>query len=378
MGLVKGELELILDISAVTFFFPIALLCKQLFANLTDRQFFLTFADYLDLLIFVMVVWVWEVIKVYEVTPIKEELFGPEEDNKFVIRFIDNLIYDITNDVFHFDYLIAVVTAMLWLRCIILLRLTESFGPMLVMIFRMVMIIGTFFFVYLLNLLVFSCIATLTLTDNPEFANLYEAMRTYLMGSLGDFDLHQYDDYEGWKGQFGFTLHLCVLFMNLILMINLLIAIMSDAYAALSEVRTGLYWGFVIKEMPKIAYDAHYGTLSMFPFIFTWVSLLAVPFLYCIKDRRALKLINNICFNIVYFPMALVLLLIFVTVNALLMPFAYMKTLIHKSLLLRRYKSCNHFQKLLIYILLGIPFLVLAQFTDAIRFLRHTYSNKQK
>ena len=117
-----------------------------------------------------------------------------------MIRFIDNLIYDITNDIFHFDYLIAVTTAMLWLRCIILLRLTESFGPMLVMIFRMCMIIGTFFFVYLLNLLVFSCVATLTLTDNPEFANLYEAMRTYLMGSLGDFDLHQYDDYEGWKG----------------------------------------------------------------------------------------------------------------------------------------------------------------------------------
>ena len=77
MKLVKGELELILDISAVTFLFPIALLCKQLFAKLTDRQFFLTFADYLDMLIFLMVVWVWETIKVYEVTPIKEELFGP-------------------------------------------------------------------------------------------------------------------------------------------------------------------------------------------------------------------------------------------------------------------------------------------------------------
>ena len=166
--------------------------------------------------------------------------------------------------------------------------------------------------------------------------------------------------------------------MNLILMINLLIAIMSDAYASLSEVRTGLYWGFVIKEMPKIAYDAHYGTLCMFPFIFTWISLLSVPFLYYIKDRRALKLINNICFNIVYFPFALVLLVIFITVNAVLIPFAYLKTLIHKSSLLSRYKSCNHGLKLLIYIFLGIPFLVLAQFTDAVRFLRHTYSNKQK
>jgi len=44
-----------------------------------------------------------------------------------------------------------------------------------------------------LGLLTFSSIATLTLHENKNFENLYEAMRTFIMGSLGNFDLYQHD-----------------------------------------------------------------------------------------------------------------------------------------------------------------------------------------
>ena len=50
---------------------------------------------------------------------------------------MDNVIYDITKDIFHLDYLMAAVTAPLWLRSNMMLRLTETFGPLLVMIFEM-------------------------------------------------------------------------------------------------------------------------------------------------------------------------------------------------------------------------------------------------
>ena len=36
-----------------------------------------------------------------------------------------NVIYDIENDIFHTDYLLAAITALLWFRCIMLLRLSE-------------------------------------------------------------------------------------------------------------------------------------------------------------------------------------------------------------------------------------------------------------
>ena len=224
--------------------------------------------------------------------PIKEELFGPEEDSKSEIKFVDNVIYDITHDIFHLDYLMAAVIAVMWLRCCILLRLTESFGPLLSMIVQMFIIFIQFFVVYALGIVVFSSVATLTLSSNPNFANMFEASLTYIEGSLGSFDLTQYNDLGGWKMYFGIFMHLAVLFFNMILMINLLIAIMSDAYALLSDVKTGIFWAKIISEMPKHGYDKHYGALTMFPFFFSWLSFLVMPLLIFVKDLETLKKIN--------------------------------------------------------------------------------------
>ena len=166
-----------------------------------------------------------------------------------------NIIYDIENDIFHTDYLLAAITALFWFRCLLLLQLSETFGPLIQMIYAMFLVFGQFTVLYLIELLTFSCIAALSLTDNPAFSNLFNAFRTYLSASLGEFDLHQYDEYPGFKGTFGMALHILVLFINMILIINLLIAIMSDTYSRLASARVGLYWSSVIQEMPKYAYD---------------------------------------------------------------------------------------------------------------------------
>lgn len=79
--LVAEELTFILDISAVTFIFPVQLLCRYIAARKTRREFSTTISDYFDIFVFLMVAWVWEVIEVYMNTDIKEELFGPVEDS---------------------------------------------------------------------------------------------------------------------------------------------------------------------------------------------------------------------------------------------------------------------------------------------------------
>lgn len=163
-----------------------------------------------------------------------------------------------------------------------------------------------------------------------------------------------------WKRFFGMGMHIIVLFSNMVLMVNLLIAIMSDQYSLMSEVRTGLYWSQVIREMPKLQYDNHYGVLNILPFFFYWISLLVLPLLLCIKDRSKLKTINQVCFHIVYFPLSIIVLAIFMTVNAALIPAAYFKTILHKILLLKKFKSASHSKNLVIFIVLGLPFLLCA------------------
>jgi len=134
-------------------------------------------------------------------------------------------------------------------------------------------------------------------------------------------------------------LHITVLFSYMILMINLLIAMMSDTYNNLAELRTGLFWGSVVLEMPKHIYDEHYGVLSILPFVFSWISLLVMPLLLFVKDKTTLKYINEVCYLLLYGPLSLCLLAVFMTVNMVLLPFAYMKTVVYKALLVVRYKS---------------------------------------
>ena len=160
----------------------------------------------------------------------------------------------------------------------------------------------------------------------------------------------------------------------MILLINLLIAIMSDEYASLSFVRTGLYWGSVIDEMPKYVYNKKYGSLTMFPFSFSFVSIIALPFLLCTSKRESLIKINNICFFIIFLPVSIIVSLAFIAVNLILLPIAYLKTVAHKALLFRRYKGSYHCTNLFSYIALGIPMLLVSQFTDVYYFIHHTYS----
>jgi len=130
--------------------------------------------------------------------------------------------------------------------------------------------------------------------------------------------------------------------------------------------------------MPKHEYSKHYGVLSIFPFIYSWISLLIMPLLLCVKNKTTLKYINEVCYLLVYGPLSLCLLAVFIAVNMVLLPFAYLKAVIYKALLVIRHKSCSNFGQLCIYIVMGVPFLLCAQVTDVYRFLIHTYNSKQR
>ena len=290
------------------------------------------------------------------------------------MKFAANILEDKESGAFHFDYLLAAVTAMFWIRCVIQLRLTEVFGPLLVMIWNMILIITKFLVLYVMALISIAAIATLTLSADENYKDIFNSTRTYFETSLGNFDLRQYDEIPGWERYYALGLHVLVLMLTMLIMVNLLIAILSDEYASLSEVRRGLYWSNIISEMPKYRYDKHYGVLTMVPFPASWLSVLSIPCLCTIKDRKKLANLNQVLFRIVFAPISLIVLAIFMAVNMTLLPFAYMKTLVHKILLMRKYKSKTQIVNFLIFFVLGIPMLTITQITDAVYFMKHTYS----
>lgn len=333
-------LDLVLYISLGLLLLPVAIFNKWLFSRMTHIHFTHTSAQALDMVIVILVIATWVVVADYESSDLKYRLFNKEEDSQLEIKFIGNIIQNIMDNTFHFDYLIASITAVLWLRCILLLRLTETFGPVVVMIGKMVVIIMRFLVIYLLGLLTFASVATLTLSESMNFRDLFNSLRQYLMASLGNFDIFQYDNLEGWKRYYAIFLHVMVLFSNMILLINLLIAIMSDEYASLSNVRTGLYWGSVIDQMPKYRYNKYYGGLQMVPFIYSFLGFFAIPCYVSVHNHKTLESISNMMFHIAYSTtVAMIALPIFMAVNLALLPFAYLKTVVHKYALWRHFKG---------------------------------------
>ena len=172
-------------------------------------------------------------------------------------------------------------------------------------------------------------------------------------------------------------MHIIVLFINMILIINLLIAFMSDTYNKLSQVRIGLYWSSVIKEMPRYEYDKHYGVLVMFPFVFSFVGFLILPCFSIIRNKKKLEFINEWAFKIYYFPITLIVMSVFMAVNLALMPIAFLKTAVHKLVLLKKYRSKDHLKSAVLFIVLGAPMLLGSQFTDVYYFFKHTFKAKQ-
>ena len=164
----------------------------------------------------------------------------------------------------------------------------------------------------------------------------------------------------------------------MILIINLLIAIMSDTYSQMSDLNVGLYWAQVIKEMPKYHYHREYGALVMLPFIFSWIGFFLMPFLYCVKNKKVLANVNEAAFKFVFGAQAILIICLFILVNLSLVPFAYLKTIAHKTALLYKYRRSLQWKNLGIFFLFGIPSLICSQFTNLYQFLKHMFKAKQQ
>ena len=64
--------------------------------------------------------------------------------------FLDAILTEIHDGVFYFDFLLAFIVMFFWLRFLVMLMLTETFGPLLEIVIKMVVDMVIFFGIYLI------------------------------------------------------------------------------------------------------------------------------------------------------------------------------------------------------------------------------------
>ena len=116
-----------------------------------------------------------------------------------------------------------------------MLQLTVTFGPLIRTTMAMLKDLIIFFLLFGLQLIAFSCVAILAFGMVKEFYTIYDAFIVYFQSAMGSWNFIIYDIMEE-KKYYGIVFHCLVILCNLLLLLNLVIAIMSDTYAKLAKV----------------------------------------------------------------------------------------------------------------------------------------------
>lgn len=182
--------------------------------------------------------------------------------------------------------------------------------------------------------------------------------------------------------QIGIYFQLIFLMVNMIVMLNFVIAILSSIYSEYENKSIGLYYMIIIELLPSMEFDENYGAI---PCATMPLEFLLIPFYWLVlfcgsknNDKTGLKIFNNVICHFLYFPLAIIQTVIFTTINTILVPLVY---IIHFFRLVKH--ACTANRKLkrnerlpmnaYEFLFNGLIVLVTSIFTDPIRYFKNLY-----
>lgn len=150
-----------------------------------------------------------------------------------------------------------------------------------------------------------------------------------------------------------------------ILILNLIIAILSNTYNMFDTRSKGLYLSKILNARDELQFNLHYGSMLL---TMTPLNVVVLPFVpYALFFQPSVKL-NNLLMIAQYSVLINVFFVFFLAGSILMLPFAYLKGLYVKiNLALRSVKKADrikNWSKFFIFLFLGILILVINLFTD--------------
>jgi len=330
-------------VSSVSLFFPLNMLFKYLVIVKTKRQASLMDSrNIIDGIICCLTaIWIWYYLEFRKFDPHNHylELDSGGDENFMVnimwyihcsssIKEADTYCKD--SRTFRFDFLLSAIAFFTWFKLFLCFRVSETFGPMYKMMGNMIYKLVIFLVIWAVILGMFTCVAILCFGEIEFFYNLFDVLIMFFESGLGAWDYSLYHGYNDDQEPLDTLYYIGVLFqclfllINLVLMLNFVIAILTNTFAELDTVKTGLFYQQLINIFPVYDWDDKYGyilcaqsPLNVFlPLMVPWTVLYS-------QDDEALMKLNQRFALVFYLPFAVGLTLFFAVVNILLVPVAY-------------------------------------------------------
>jgi len=170
-----------------------------------------------------------------------------------------------------------------------------------------------------------------------------------------------------------------VVVMFSLLILNLIIAILSNTYNIFDPKSNGLFLSKILASRDELQYDENYGA---FLTSLTPLNFITLPFVPFAVLQKANPIMNNIVMQLQYIMLMSIMFVLFIGVSAILMPFAFLKSLLLKfKLVFSQNATSDTVIKLvefIIFFTLGIGIMLLTFLADCYYFWANMFRNKLK
>lgn len=163
--------------------------------------------------------------------------------------------------------------------------------------------------------------------DISGFNSFKNSMITLFGSGLGNFDYTIFDSISNFDPIVGYIFLTIYLLASMIMLINFLIAILSNTYGILTQQNNALYLKEVILLRQRYGYEKHYSSMVSAFVPLNLVSLALYPVLSVTKSEYLntfLLILEYICFGLFS------VVLYFISV-LLLFPFSYLLVVVSKA-----------------------------------------------
>lgn len=294
-------------------------------------------------------------------------------------RIIANLMGNVE---FKFEYIYAVIIVCLIWRILEIVQFQSEIGPLVKIVEKMLGDFLNFILLYLILILMFAIIGNINfIFELKEFKGLFVSSLTVLDASIGNYNFEIFNSIANndFLIIFGDLYIVAVVLTFNILILNLMIAILSNTYNMFDTKSTGLYLSKILQARDDMQFDENYGALLLTMAPMNCVVLPFVPYALIAKPSPRL---NTFVMILQYSVFIIVVYFAFLICSCAMIPFAFLKTLLIKAQSIMRAPSV--LEKLmtlwwvLCYMVMGIPNLVFGILTDFFYFWANNFRSNLK
>ena len=310
--------------SLIALIMPIRVITYSVHNYLTRRDYTYSIDDLSDLVVAVCVsVWIWTYVEWADV--VTDSRFEATKADRYTWQVME---HDNLGDFKMLPFLAAMVV-FLWLRFLLMLQLTKTFGPMLRILISMFTEVFKFIFIWLIVIICFTSVASLLFGELVAYRNFTEVIFTVFSSALGNYEFSDFADLSMGMIVGEIFIVIVVLVQNIVLL-NFVIAIQADTYTKLTSESLGIYYDGIIARIPIYEDDSRYGGLIVGTPPFNLLAVFMIPFYCCTKDERKLRWGNDLFTRLMFAPMAVIITMFFMAINLILLPFAYFAAIVSK------------------------------------------------